>query len=387
MVGFEERVICGGKPDQYLTVRHAVMKGSQFEIGQWMVELAKKYFAHTNFPSEDPLTIELQRGFMREHWLAHYERMRGAAHAAGQTFEDNGTNFTRLYCDYGSPGCSNVYFPCNKTIDGHAYLSRNFDFAISDEPVSSRQPFLLESYPDVGIPSLFICLYDLLGAALDGMNAEGLGVALLMDYETNFKNNVTEPLLDGGIGLAPLNIVRFLLETCSTADDAKKALLTTQQHLPDGSLHYIIGDRHGNGFVWEGYAFERAADKITERKEEALAVTNHLLGPAETLSTDDVKESQYRLDRLQTEIVRHGGPFTRDDIRRINQCVSASVIAKDAVPARTLWYSLYDLEDLTLDIDFYVKDGAPLTGENRGFRDAELCNIERSQPMRFRLAG
>ena len=88
-------------------------------------------------------------------------------------------------------GCSVVFYPGASSASGHATLSRNYDFstapwtelagpaAYEPDRRNAEDPYVIEVYPDTGYASLFLTAYELLGSSLDGINSEGLTVALL----------------------------------------------------------------------------------------------------------------------------------------------------------------------------------------------------------------
>src|SRR5439155_3757856 len=122
-----------------------------------------------------------------------HDRMRGVAAAFGKRFDDDAWNFGGLwYLAPPRPGCSVMYFPPNTTAGGTGVVSRNYDFTTgtlrgekppAGELPATARPYVVEMYPDKGYPSLAVCSYDLLSGALDGINSEGLTVALLADDE------------------------------------------------------------------------------------------------------------------------------------------------------------------------------------------------------------
>jgi hypothetical protein len=52
-------------------------------------------------------------------------------------------------------------------------------------------------------------------------------------------------------GVHELQTMRFLLDTCATAAEAKEALLTVKQYYFLVPCHYIVADRDGNSFIYE----------------------------------------------------------------------------------------------------------------------------------------
>jgi hypothetical protein len=271
-------------------------------------------------------------------------------------------------------------------------LSRNYDFPAGVEPVSTKEPYLMEVYPDEGYPCLFMCAYDYLGCATDGINSEGLTVALLADVETGlpimypeddpgacYNYEGTYLTGRGAVGLAEVQVVRFILETCKDADEAKRALLTIMHHYQQIPLHYIVGDRHGKGFVFEGIQ-QGNLPRFHDCKGAPLPVTNHPLRDHEVSTHEMVQHSVDRLETLRGRLAAHKGSIDPAFIRANAESVAAVFPAGEGqyasdVPARTLWHAYYDLEERSLVINYFLHD----TGE----KDAPL--VHRTPDLHFEL--
>src|SRR5205823_6714220 len=113
----------------------------------------------------------------------------------------------------------------------------------------TARPYLVELHPDHGYASIAMVAYDLLSGVLDGMNSEGLTVTMAMDDEL-FSKYPMEPALGSAPGMGVLQMLRFLLDTCGSVDEAKEALLMTKQYYEYIPVHYLIADRFGKSFVW-----------------------------------------------------------------------------------------------------------------------------------------
>ncbi|MCX7172732.1 MAG: C45 family autoproteolytic acyltransferase/hydrolase [Proteobacteria bacterium] len=378
-VQFSDRVLAGG-PGDFMTVRHLRLQGTQYEIGTSLAEFARDELGVRKLPWTDPLMTRAQRCFMKKNWPEHYARMRGAAAAFQCDPDDDRLDFSFLSYDSGIPGCSCVYYPGPRTADGHSVLSRNFDYTLGgaadlpwadgvfksevgkfggdeNRPYVGR-PFLLETYPDEGYAVLGMCAFDLLGMLTDGINSEGLAVALLNDGET-INSPLCEPFGSNGVGISEGCVPRFVLETCANADEALLTLLTTKQYYASGPCHYLIGDRHGRGFVWE-YSSIRNRHHIIECGEKPLAVTNHLLYPHQIPNEEDRADSLRRLRELNARLDESAEQFTRQRIGEINRCVEATQpigqgqYVSATHPTRTLWQAQYDLDARAVDIDFFL---------------------------------
>lgn len=390
-----DRVVAGG-PDDFMEVRHLTLRGTNREIGRHLALLARDELGVRKVPWTDPAATRAQRRFLGRNWPAQAERGAGVADGFGVDPADDSVDCSFLAYHVGLPGCSCVYYPPGATVEGRPFLSRNFDYttgsyldrelavgafvnerdtSVATPPPYVSRPFVIEAYPDVGYPSLYLAAFDLLGA-IDGINSEGLTVALLNEQETCHLPGF-EPLSMNGVGLSEGQIPRFLLDTCGTAAEAREALLGIKQYYTAGPCHYLIGDRHGDGFVWE-YGAGRNRSHIIDALGAPLPVTNHLIHDHQCTVPDMLVESIRRLNGLR-EGIAAGGAVDRTRIRAINAAVAARLGVGEGQyitaehPARTLWYALYDPEARSVEIDFYL-------GE-----DGDI--IRRTMPLRFTLQG
>jgi hypothetical protein len=308
----------------------------------------------------------------------HYERGAGVAESFGISFLESERDPFLLWFNMAAPGCSTVFYPGAFTASGHATLSRNYDFStgtfaemLGGEAPKGARPmdadaYVMEVHPDEGYASLYVCAYDLLSGALDGINSAGLTVALLADEES-----VGETYRASSVqaGLNQLEVPRLLLETCADVDEAKAALLQQRQYCLFLPAHFIVGDRSGRSFVWEyGDAHDRT--HVTEGGGKPQVVTNHALYRYK--STDEFPKpcapgSSYgRYLRMQSAIGDLKDKCTLDEMKRINDGVRATGSEGSRAPNRTLWHALYDCEDRTLDVDFYLGEApSPGGGERR----------------------
>ena len=131
--------------------------------------------------------------------------------------------------------------------------------------------------------------------------------------------------------------------------------------------HYIIGDSSGDSFVWE-YTNDRQQRYVIDGKDGPQWVTNHALFRYPTLDAVPAErrrvDSFSRFNTFDLQIAKGDTRKSLDRIKRINRYVRAGGYFNS--PARTLWHSLYDCNDRTLSIDFYLGDDPSVpTGEKR----------------------
>ncbi len=366
----EERIVTGERADD-IVVHHLVLHGSNRAIGRYLGEVARGRYRMQPQTAEDPLRARVQREWLRRNAPILFERMCGCAEAFGVDVADDDYDLSRL----GFPppaGCSTVVLPPGRARDGHPLVSRAFDIACSlatprpGEPPAASRPYVVELHPDHGHPSLAICAFDLLGAALDGVNAEGLVCVAASDVESA----AAAPLEPSGpaVGLDELQLVRYVLDGCATALEAREALLAAKHHYAASPALWVVADRHGDAFVFEvGRGRNRV--HLVEAAGLPLVVTNHALhryreaplpredGPAGTYArwrrlASGLAESEDRLDAAALARLAERAFFGAGD------------------PVRTVWHGVYDLRARSLEATFLVRRGG----------------AERTPPFRFALA-
>jgi hypothetical protein len=363
--------IAGGGSDDFLTVRHLRVHGTQHEIGVALAEAAEAVHgaAAAPRPAIDPVVERARRRWFEAHHPVHSARTRGVAAHFGVDPDDVSIVSDWLGTYEVPAGCSVAFYPGAGTKDGHGVLSRNFDFPTAtfsqmvglpssvDERPLAADPWVVELHPDQGYASIVVGIMDLMGG-MDGINEAGLCVALLADNET------PEPEPAGGprVGLAEQQVVRYLLDTCATVEEAKHALLIAKHYYFFAPCHFVVADRSGAAFVWE-HSPRRNRESIHEAgagSHGRLVCTNHLLhqwpDPAQ-LPADDgsigTAAFTYRRWRTLTEATRDGGIVDREAIRSHFREVA---FGAPIVEARTFWHALYDVDDASAELSFYLRD-------------------------------
>ena len=335
-----QRTVAGG-PNDFMIVRHLQVEGTNRQIGRALAELARKN--HGSKLSAAPVkTVRARKAYFAKRYPELYARGQGAADALGAP---KGIDpFGLAYDLGGAPGCSTVYYPPNRAASGNATLSRNYDFSTGtfaditgqkggphDRPFTG-DPYVVEAHPDRGYPSLYIVAYDLLAGCIDGMNSEGLSVAILAD-----------DLAEGGRptrgahkGLGEIEVPRFLLDRCKDVPDAIEALKEIEYYYSFIPCHYLIGDRQGRSFVWEHSI--KGNRPIVVRGDGPQVVTNHLLSEykdPEKHIDPDPSDTFNRYCHLQSTIAAHKSPLTVAEMKRLNASVAAD--GGKSAPAGASW--------------------------------------------------
>jgi hypothetical protein len=361
-----DKVVAGGSKD-FMEVRHVVLRGSNEEIGRALATIGKQRFQLRPEASPDKFRTGVQRRYVEKNYPLYGERMRGVAAAFGQRPDDDAWDFGSLvYLMRVQHGCSVVYYPPGLMADGSGALSRNYDFTTGtimgaapppgQLPCTAR-PYVVEMHPDRGYASLALCSYDLLSGVLDGINSEGLTVALLADDE--LMQSGIEPANEGAVGLGVLQTLRMLLDNCADVEQAKEALLTAKHYYEFIPCHYLVADRHGKAFVWE-FSKGRNQEHIFESPGKPLITTNfslhrHLDGK-EVPNAKLPKSVCPRYCALAERIAGEKEKLTVAFVKQTQKLADATQSGKGRPPGRTLWHVVYRPEQRAMEISFYLRD-------------------------------
>lgn len=379
--------------DSFVTVRHLTIHGTNFQIGQRLGQLALERYGKT--PDQfraDPLFARARHAFLQRNYPIQWERVRGVASALGLDPNDGRYDLTgityHMDIPMPAPGCSAVYYPPSTTTSGGGYLSRNYDFpigsiadlmhvplppAVKDKlPPVMSEPYIMAWYPeDAGYASLAIHAFDLISGTLDGMNSAGLVVSILADEEAQRAlgpNIEMHPGMQQVVGLHELQVMRFLLDTCATAEEARTALLTIKQYYRFTPNHYIVADRSGHSFIYEN-STGRNVQHVIEGKGQPQVITNHQHykhcagGQASVGALTFENNSFWRYQTLQDRIAEHQGLFTAADVKANNACVNLhDAVVAAGVQARTVWHCLYDQKAGTVEFSFYLGEDVRADG-------------------------
>lgn len=363
-----ERVLAGG-PEAFLTLRHLVLRGTQRAIGARLLQLARDRHGWRMPSPADGAALAERHAWFEAHAPAFLERARGVADALGITLAESSYDLTAL--PYGShdasrSGCTVIWYPPARTAFGTGVLSRNYDFSTGDlrgqPPAAGEQPvtaspYLLELHPESGYATLAMCSYDLLGGVIDGMNSEGLTVALLADDEVVQRFGL-RPAPATAPGLGVLQVGRHLLETCADVEEAKVALREAELYYRAIPCHYVVADRFGRSFLWEndvnmetGYVIEGAGEL-----QVSTNFMQHLHFDDEELPQDGRGGSFTRYRTVHARVERAEGPVDREFLRATSACVFANqgLPSADRAPGRTLWRTLWFPEEQRVELDVYL---------------------------------
>lgn len=343
---FEERVIVG-KASDFMIVRYLRLEGTNKQIGAKLADIARTRHSVKDAPSRSS-AVSSQLTWLMKEWPEMYARTQGVA----SQFPNDPTSL-----DYNldvAPGCSVIYYPGSSVTNGHAMLSRNYDFSTrsfaeivgAKKPAGARamtaDPYVIEIHPDRGYASLYLASYDLLNGCIDGVNEKGLSVALLADDNSERVNP------EARAGLSEISLPRYVLDRCATKE-ARAALASIPYSYFFTPCHYMIGDASGDSFVWEILP-DLSRRFVVNGNGKPQVVTNHLL----SASGVEPGNSNDRFQRLQSELAARKSRVKPEETRTINTCVQVPTSARDAA---TLWHSVYDLKARSMSVNFFLGKG------------------------------
>ena len=395
-----------------MTVRHLKVHGTNFEIGRRVGEIAIQRHGKTSADYlASPLYARARRIYFQRNYPIHWERTRGVAAAFGFDTNDDRYDFTGIRYNLDlprPPGCSVVYYPPSTTASGGGYLSRNYDFSTgtladllgmslppelnSKLPRVMSEPYIMEWHPDDGgYASLAIQAFDALSGTLDGINSAGLVVSIMADEEALATLGPHLEPHSGPVqatGIHELQVMRFVLDTCATAAEAKEALLTAKQYYFLVPCHYIVADRNGNSFIYEN-STGRNVQHVIEGGGRPQVVTNfqiyrHAESEAKPEKLTVENNAFWRYGTLAKQIAQNRGLFTTEDLKANNACVNVQRMLAEigraqpsggvaaTVHSRTLWHSLYDQNAVTAEFSFYLGETVQADGSRTEHRSDYL---------------
>jgi hypothetical protein len=408
-------------PESFMAVRHLAIRGGNFDIGRTIGQTAVDRYGDTvQAHATDPVHARARRRYFQRHYPIHWMRTQGVAAAFGVDPEDDRYDMTglmyRIDLPPGLMGCSVAYFPPVSTSTGSGFLSRNYDFSVGSiadvfgipvpPEVKARlrplmgEPYIMEWYPsDGGYASIAIQNFDLLSGTMDGINSAGLVVSILADDEAIMllgPRLEPHPGAPRAVGVHELQLMRLVLDTCATAEEAEDVMLGAKEYYSFAPLHYMVADRAGHSFIYEN-STGRNRQYVFEGGAAPLLLTNFELyrhaagGPEFNAQLTPQTNAFWRYRKMQEMVGAHADGFAPADFEAISEAVRAPELFAQAVPdtgsgpaiaanpmVRTLWHSVYNQVERSVDVSFYLGDAPSGNGHP---------SARRSGYMKFALAS
>ncbi|HEY6056949.1 MAG TPA: hypothetical protein VIV06_02905, partial [Candidatus Limnocylindrales bacterium] len=222
-------------PDVPVVARRLAVSGSNVQIGRAVTELAiARYGMRPEDLLGDGRYVRARRTYFRRNYPIHLRRMRGVAGAFGLHPDDDRFDFSILRSKRRPAVPSNLnadstYTPPAASETGSGTLSRWADL---QNKVEDQLELYIMEWRSVGasIASVAVHVDDLLSGTIAGINATGLAVSAVGTGSTG-NGAADRPTRLGGVqtvGLHELQLMRLVLDTCRSVDDAQAALLAAR---------------------------------------------------------------------------------------------------------------------------------------------------------------
>lgn len=239
-------------------------------------------------------------------------------------------------------GCSTLAVG---TPEGGVMMGRNFDYsygnglivhAIPDEGYETITTFSTdfwgfgEDYKPEGFANQYMALSGIF-MALDGINEEGLAVAVLSAGDKVVTSQRTEKP-----DLTTTMATQYLLRNAANVDEALELLKGIDMNSDPGDAYHIaIADASGKSVVVEYVDNEMVVT-------ETPFVTNHYL--CEAKFKVGLHDSDHRHEKLMEQYDQAGGVMNGEQLTEAIQSVTQLPWEKDAIIGGTLWTMVMDLK-------------------------------------------
>lgn len=360
----------------YQSVRHIIIKGTNEEIGKALGDIAQKDYGVAKLAKyPDMAYAKAEEGYLAVNYPILMDRAKGVAVSYKEDYNNSLSIFTQLVYDAGPwCGCSSVYYPPSYTVDDSGMLAHNMDYPLCSinkllkkpedgSPSMFTRNYVIELYPEKGYASIGVGTGDLL-SIVSGMNEEGL-IAIL--HTDNYTLINTDPKPDISGLVFPTQVLRCVLDTCKTVEEAKAVILNNKISLTFEPAHLLIAEKSGRSIIVEINP-KNARIEITDNNGKPQPFTNHPIyrfnDPAEFPAYKPFEEDNTfaRFNELSGLLAKKD-KFSADDaisnqvdvVARWNN--PGRGMANPAIPNRTIWTDLYDQKTGSMKVRFYLKDG------------------------------
>jgi predicted choloylglycine hydrolase len=301
-----------------------------FAYGQWYQE---RDFLPRPLTADEQLVANKLLALYEDVHPSIIEQIRGMYAAFGLNLDDMSKGIP-VYDAEGIrillPGvvereaCSVVFTRPEVTVDGHARLGRNFDW-----PEVMPDTTLIFTYPEGGYPTVIMTARAPGFSAFEGLNSQGLALGSASVGTAGYK-------LPEGPALVAQLAYRLILEHSANVEQAIAMLrsipITFVTGAPDNIIgHILLADRSGASAVVE---FLPAGITVSRTDTPYQVMTNsHWAGPADQPNCKRYQNAIEGLEKARGEIDTEG-----------------LIAVMSSIRASTQWTSVYDLENLSLDL-------------------------------------
>lgn len=276
-IRLREEVISG--PDAPVLLRHLAVRGSNAEIGRAIAELAiNRYGLRAEDLLADGRFVRARRAYFERDYPIHAQRMRGVAAGFGLRPDDDRFDFSilRVQASDGAAVALTAvasYSPPSMTDTGMLrWTARRPDL-----PMGQLEFYLMEWHPSgAAHASVALHAFDLTSGAVLGVNSKGLAVSAVASAEVRLSTPHLpgqHPRAASAVGLHELGLLRLVLDTCASVDDAQAALLGARTFRMFAPARYLIADRSGRSFTYES-SVNGSAQRIVDGAGAAQSISS-----------------------------------------------------------------------------------------------------------------
>lgn len=275
---------------------HVVLKGAPYQIGRMQGEAIKDIPGFIDFMRSGAGRFSAEQfqkisAEMERFSPGINEEIRGMADALGVGVQEL-IYYSFTFLQQGH--CSHFALLPSRTEEGRTLVGRSYEFGLKTEDLRLVTLQSTGKYAFMGSSLLFFGMTE-------GMNEHGLVVTMSAGgWPVGPTKEMRPPLRDG---FQFWFVVRAVLETCKTVEEAVKLII----EIPTcGNPNILVADKAGRAALVEVFGANKAVKRIDEASEEQfLCSTNHFTLPEMTPYRDLVwKNSQVRYDAIRAQLGR-----------------------------------------------------------------------------------
>ena len=106
----KNEIVLQNEKDDYMQVRHIVVRGSNEGIGKALGEIARREYKAKLIKYAEPIYSKARLQYMKTNYPILLERMKGVAIAYGLSFDNTDYDTSNLYYCAPAPKCSAIFF-------------------------------------------------------------------------------------------------------------------------------------------------------------------------------------------------------------------------------------------------------------------------------------
>ena len=346
-----------------LIPRKVTFHGTHREIGRWLGLVAKRFFGQTNYVElrnllkRKPEAEEINRRIVAMYesiFPPYLDLVRGLAEEFDLTLDDVDLRFVehsffhllwkRLlqyqkfydgasFSAMGSGSQSNCSMVSSYMAGERRHLiGRNFDGS------SDRPHFMVTTDVDGVYRTMGSACYFPYHWMVDGINEKGLFIGVATNGSPRAYNK-KEPEYPDEPAVQVIHMVRIVLETCATVDEAVERFRSVRIWFPAEVNHLLIADEAGDAAIVE---WDLNRKMVAFRSTEPQVI---LTNSAFQEGTNYIRDHCWRFRKGQSTMNAKGRLGGMKTVHKV-----AQVMRQTRKPSRTLWTSYFDITAREMDL-------------------------------------